>query len=427
MSRTAQKSSPISVALKELDKAIAESWPQGELDNERAAALFHEQEAMIASALAPGSDVESAAHAVFLEFSELPAHREAARRWFEAHPRESKKTRFVFDRFDGLARLNRLKEVVARGDILVQPVKTPSLPPAIPNKLGPLQSTPVIQRVIFAQPDIHGNFSPELIAEVHKQRRARPYVFLAFPPKCGGTFIRDILGRIVGAGLWRPGHALGGRDVTPYLPTLALQVLSPTGPRAIMTHAHMIAHYSNLQLLNLFAVRPVVMKRSIPDMLRSFFDHVESEGADQSGGYNWSVLCGVPTDPGFTTMERAAKIDLFVYHQAPWYVQFYASWLRAARRGMIDAHWTSFDAFREEPSQAIVDILKFYGQPVVENQVEAQVARSYANRDKLRFNKGVSGRGTAFLSGEQIAHLHRLAAGYPDVDFVAEGLLPPRG
>jgi hypothetical protein len=29
------------------------------------------------------------------------------------------------------------------------------------------------------------------------------------------------------------------------------------------------------------------------------------------------------------------------------------------------------------------------------------------------------------LKPHHIEHLHRLAAGYPDIDYVAEGLLPP--
>lgn len=423
MSRSAQKSSAVSTALKALDRTILESWPEGDLDKDTAAEVRAAQEARIAETLDDASTIESAAHAVFLEFSNAPAHREAARRWFDANPREAKKTRFVFDRFDGLARLNRLKEALETGGPINPKPKAPPLPPALPNKPGGLQLTPLIQKVVFAQPGIHGDFPAPLVDEVQRQRRDRPYVFLAFPPKCGGTFIREILGRMVGAGLWRPGHALGGRDVTPYLPTLALQVLSPSGPPAIMTHAHMIAHYSNVQMLNLFGIRPVVMKRAIPDMLRSFFDHVESEGND-GGGYNWSILCGVPTDPSFMTMGADEKKDLFVYHQAPWYIQFYASWLRASREGMIDVHWTSYDAFREDAARTIAGILDFYGKPAKPGDIDAQLQHANSNREKLRFNKGVSGRGATFLSADHLAHLHRLAAGYPDIDFVDEGLLP---
>jgi len=52
------------------------------------------------------------------------------------------------------------------------------------------------------------------------------------------------------------------------------------------------------------------------------------------------------------------------------------------------------------------------------------VAQAQANRKHSRFNKGVSGRGTALLKPRHIEHLHRLARGYKDIDFVAEGLLP---
>jgi hypothetical protein len=206
-------------------------------------------------------------------------------------------------------------------------------PSNAPQTAHALQLPQAGLQLLFLLPNIHGAYPPEVVAQVRRLTQKRRYVFLAFPPKCGGTFIRDVVGRVSGAGPnpFRPGHAMGGRDVTPYLPQLAAQMLSPTGPEAFMTHAHMIAHFSNIQLLNLFGIRPVVMKRNIPDMLCSFADMVRSEAQDASGGYNWSLLCGVPTDPSFTALDDDARADFLVYHQAPWFIQFYASWLRAER------------------------------------------------------------------------------------------------
>src|ERR1700742_3451377 len=85
-------------------------------------------------------------------------------------------------------------------------------------------------RLLFVQPNIHGAFPENVVSLIQSVRKERNYDFLAFPPKCGGTFIRYVLGHASGAGPnpRRLGHAQGGRDATPYLPTLAAQMLSPT-------------------------------------------------------------------------------------------------------------------------------------------------------------------------------------------------------
>jgi hypothetical protein len=289
-----------------------------------------------------------------------------------------------------------------------------------------LQLPQAAVQLLFTLPNIHGAYPPEVVAEVRRLTQKRRYIFLAFPPKCGGTFIREVVGRVSGAGpnFFRPGHAMGGRDVTPYLPQLVAQMLSTTGPEAFMTHAHMIAHYSNIQLLNLFGIKPVVMKRSIPDMLCSFADMVKTEARDAIGGYNWSLLCGVPTDPSFVALDDEERCDFLVYHQAPWFIQFYASWLRAERENMIPIHWTSYDSFRSDAAGTIMGVLAFYGFADRKTVVRDAIARAKANKTVLRFNRGVSGRGAAYLKPHHLDHLHRLAGGYPDIDFVAEGLLP---
>jgi hypothetical protein len=413
----------VSSTLKELDRQICASWPN-ELTAQTALTLLDVHGQLIADTLETLGDgkIQTAAHAAFHDFSHSPAHREAARRWFVEHKQEAKKARFVFDRFDGLSRLKRLKEILSELKTVPPQDPTPAAEPADDSSMTLPQAG---LEFLFVQPDIDGEYQPALVEQVRRQCQDRLFVFFAFPPKCGGTFIRDIVGRVTGAALCRPGHALGGRDATPYLPMFAMHMLSPTGPRAFMTHAHMIAHHSNIQLLNLFGIKTVVMKRSIPDMLCSYADMLETEGRYPDGSYNWSILCGVHTDPSFLRLDADERLDFFVYHQAPWYIQFYASWLRADRNKSLPVHWTVYDSFRADPVRTITGILDFYGRSAKADSVPEAVAQAQASRKTLRFNKGVSGRGIALLKPHHMQHLHRLARGYPDIDFVAEGLLPP--
>jgi hypothetical protein len=412
----------VSSTLKELDRQICASWPN-ELTPHTASKLLDSHGQLIADTLETLGDgtIQTVAHAAFHDFSHSPAHREAARRWFVEHKHEAKKARFVFDRFDGLARLKRLKGALSGSETPLTRAPVPAAESADDTSLTLPQAA---LEFLFVQPDIDGDYRPALVEQVRRQCQNRPYIFLAFPPKCGGTFIRDIVGRVADAALCRAGHALGGRDATPYVPMLTLHMLSPTGPKALMTHAHMIGHHSNIQLLNLFGIKPVVMKRSIPDMLCSYADMLETEGRYPDGSYNWSILCGVHTDPSFLHFDFDERLDFLVYHQAPWYIQFYASWRRADRNKSIPVHWTNYDAFGADPIRTITGILDFYGLSDKASAVPEAVAQAQANRNTLRFNKGVSGRGLAFLKPHHIQHLHRLAQGYPDIDFVAEGLLP---
>ena len=327
------------------------------------------------------------------------------------------------DRFGDLARLNRLK----RAQLQDEPQGAPDFIEDEDQHSVPLHLGQAGLQLLFAQPNIHGDYAPQIVDEIRRMRQGRHYVFLAFPPKCGGTFIRSVVGRAAGAGPdpMRPGIAMGGRDVVPYLPMLAAQMLSQSGPKAFMTHAHMVGHHANIQVLNLFGIKPVVMKRSIPDMLCSFAEMVDVEGRDGNGGYNWSILCGVHTDESFAALDREERTDFLVYYQAPWYMQFYASWLRAGRNKHIPVHWIAYDEFRADPVRTITGILDYYGLLDRAMLVPGLIAQAEANKTSLRFNKGLSGRGAAFLKPRHLEHLHRLAGGYPDIDFVAEGLLPP--
>jgi hypothetical protein len=319
-----------------------------------------------------------------------------------------------------------LKESQTLGEDAPSPEAFPELPEEETRSVS-LHLDPEASQVIFSLPDIHGNYAPETAALVQRKHRNRTFIFLAFPPKCGGTYLRDALGRVSGAGSvpTRPGHALGGRDVSPYLPMMAAQMMSVTGQRVYMTHAHMIGYNSNIAQLDLFKIKPVVMKRSIPDMLCSFSDMSKTEGRDKSGRYNWSLLCGVHTDESFLDMDADERADFLTYHQAPWYIQFYASWLRAYRDKRLPVHWVTFDEFRADPAGTVAGILDFYGLKERAKYIPAAIARAENNKSGLRFNKGVSGRGSRFLKPHHLLHLHRLALGYPDIDFVGEGLLPP--
>src|SRR5262245_31534079 len=114
-SGAAAKGQDITAILREIDRRLTETWPS-EVTAQNAAKLLETQEQIITDALdgAGNGEIQTIAHAVFHDHSRSAAHREAARRWFEDNTGDAKKVRFVFDRFDALARLKRLKEILAQ-------------------------------------------------------------------------------------------------------------------------------------------------------------------------------------------------------------------------------------------------------------------------------------------------------------------------
>lgn len=409
----------------EIDRAINAGWP-AEFTPESAAALLNAFEKAISARIktCDTQAISIPAHAAFFELSKDTVEREAAASWWRENPKQAGKRKYVYDRHPGLERLHRLKAALAQGETdLSSFIKKAVVQDEGPPAPAPTNEREAMRQVVFAQPSMHGDFPSNLVRWVQQNRHDRNLVFLAFPPKCGGTFLRDALGQLVGASLRRPVHAYGGRDAVPYLPTLTSLFLGKDGPENIIMHAHMPGHYANLQTLNLFGVKPVVMTRNIPDMLRSYSDMFETEGREPDGAYNVSLLCGAHADETVLSLDLDQRRDFLVYHLAPWYIQFYASWVRAERENLCPVHWVDYHTLREQPAKIIQSVGAYYGRTFSDESIANALAETNKRRETLRFNKGVAGRGQDFFEPHHHDHFRKLAAGYPGIDFEALGLL----
>jgi hypothetical protein len=105
--------------------------------------------------------------------------------------------------------------------------------------------------------------------------------------------------------LIRGPHAQGGRDGTLYLPNILACLLDPNAPNAVM-HVHMQALAANCHLIEACGLKPVIMLRSIPDMLASFVDMLDADPVARSEGLN----CLIPED--FLAWGRTMKLDFVV-------------------------------------------------------------------------------------------------------------------
>ena len=98
---------------------------------------------------------------------------------------------------------------------------------------------------------------------------------LAFAPKAAGTFFRTAIIHAIDGKIVRVTQASGGRDATPYLPTFVMYYSGGVTDNTLVAHIHMLALPANIHFLEAFDIRPIIMKRSIPDMLASYWDMLE--------------------------------------------------------------------------------------------------------------------------------------------------------
>jgi hypothetical protein len=153
-------------------------------------------------------------------------------------------------------------------------------------------------------------------------------------------------------------------------------------------------------------LRPVIMLRSLPDMLASYWDMLENDPAARTEGLN----CAIPE--GFLTMSRDDKADFLTDILAPWYASYFASWLDFAADSPERVCVLTYRDFLANPAAALHAALAHarLAQPLIVCQ--AAVNKVWKERLEHRFNHGVEGRGRRYFSTSRIARMARLLSHY---------------
>lgn len=252
----------------------------------------------------------------------------------------------------------------------------------------------------FAQPDNDGNFTGVFADYLRSLGLKRPVLFFSFAPKAAGTFLRSAAVEAVGGQLVRVVHAQGGRDAQPYLPVFVNYFLGGLCEGPLVAHVHMQALPANRHFLEAFGIKPIVMLRSIPDMLASYWDMLETSAQARTDGLN----CPIPE--AFPAFSAAQKADFMIDMIAPWYVHYFATWRDYARAKPDDVCVLHYADFAADPAHVLETALDH--AELTRSRFICQTALDGAWKDRaaLRFNKGTSGRGRTYFSD---AHRERLA------------------
>ncbi len=251
------------------------------------------------------------------------------------------------------------------------------------------------------RPAMLSDFTTEITTE-----QLGRHLFIACVPKSASTFLKNLLVNVTGYRDLFTVYAAGQSEHEIYLPTLRDAAHLDT-----ITQQHCRASDANVHLMQGFGIRPVVLVRNIFDSVISLFDFY-NKGAFQTSFFraDWQAL------------DEEMKIDLLIENVIPWYFQFVASWDLAEKQRRLEIHWLSYEELLADKPSSILKVLKFYGLGASRQSVEQRICEIESEERKIRFNKGVVGRGKLGLNDRQKEKIRSLARYYPSTDFGRIGL-----
>lgn len=236
-----------------------------------------------------------------------------------------------------------------------------------------------------------------------------PHLFIACLPKSGSSFLRNALLQVTGFRDTFLFYAGAPNEHDLYLPTLLEFATVPT-----VTQQHARASEANVHLLQGFGMRPVVLVRNLFDALVSLDDFYHS-------GASFSTFFF----PDYLRLTPEERLDLIVDQVAPWYLQFYASWVRVEQERRLPLLWLTYEEMIADKPGTLRRLLEFWHLPRDEARLAAALSQVEGDRKATRFNQGVTGRGELRLSVAQRERIVRLTRSFPLTSFARLGIPKP--
>ena len=278
----------------------------------------------------------------------------------------------------------------------MQPVKPIHLEPYVATTLGNAAE----RRTITA----------EQVQSIVPERY--PVYAIVATPKSGSTFLASVLAKSLDLPLIPLCYAYSSNEHDLYLPAL----VTATACGAV-SQLHMKGTPHNVQLLNLFGIRPIVLTRnlfdSIESLARDFRKKCEMPGLGQGmSGYSFAWL--TRDVAGF---DEERMIDFVIDFAMPWYVNFYVSWQNLARAKAIAPIFLRYEDLMKDKGGEISRIVREIGGTEVRLETEVLGQDFISDASTSNRGSGESGLGLKCLSKAQVAAVRRLLSYYPDADF----------
>ena len=236
------------------------------------------------------------------------------------------------------------------------------------------------------------------------------YIFVACMPKSGSTFMANALSKLTGYRYVNLAYAYERNEQNLYLPKL----IDSYGFGSV-THQHLRATDANIELMNTFSIRPVILVRNIFDIVISIRDHMFQEGFEFP-----AFFC----NEHYRELSEKEQLNFIIEQGLPWYFNFYVSWYVATILSKrIEALWLTFEEVISNWEEALSTVIGFYGIKKNDKEIEKALEQTKnMSRKKTRFNKGKVGRGSSILTNAQRDKIVSLSRFYPWVDFSKIGI-----
>ncbi|MGH9799712.1 MAG: sulfotransferase domain-containing protein [Blastocatellia bacterium] len=232
------------------------------------------------------------------------------------------------------------------------------------------------------------------------------HIFIACAPKSGSTFLKNVM---VNLTKFRPIFSVFAALQNEH--ELDLPIWVKFGKTNTVTQQHCRASEANIQVMQAFGIRPIILVRNIYDTTISLRDFYRT-------GFTTTTYY---SREDFDRSTEEQQTDLIIDNVLPWYFQFISSWQRAEADKRLEVHWLKYEEMIGDKAGTVERLLKFHGLNAQRADIEPVVATTEGDTRRNRFNKGVAGRGET-LTAKQKERIAVLARHYPSADFSCVGL-----
>jgi len=251
----------------------------------------------------------------------------------------------------------------------------------------------------------------ELKNHLAQTRGDNKLVLIAATPRSSSTFLTNRLVRISGLPPANLCYSYLQNEHDLYPPNLL--IYNATGA---VSQAHMKATLPNINLIELFAIKPVVLTRDIFDSIASLYDQLHNKDYVTSRNtYSFAWF-----DKEFLKLDDSDRLNFIIDIMVPWYINFYVTWSSFTAANMVDPLWITYEELHSDTYACVSRIIRFLGIDAEEQRIRENLY--VPPQKRVNYNKGVSGRGNELLSAKQKDRILRMASYYPHVDFSRFGL-----
>ncbi len=219
------------------------------------------------------------------------------------------------------------------------------------------------------------------------------HIFIAAMPKSGSTFAVNALAAATGFTQAKLVPAYERRQ-----PELCELCLAKYADVDFIAKNHTRHSTFTEQLCDEYGVSPIVLIRSLFDVVISARDHVRNKSP---------VTFALYLEPAHLDRSDVALEKMLTMLAIPWYVNFYMGW-----RGCKKAHMVMYEEMIADPTGTISDMLTFAGVSLGKDRIAAGI--DAALQGNSRINVGKAGRGRN-LQPETVRMILEMLDMYPEI------------